>query len=123
MTNREFLTAIASNTTLPADVVEHAQAAIAKMDATLASRKNRPSKTAVENAPLKEQILTEILGATPMGASEVAEAAGISTQKASAMLRQLVAEGKATVGESKVPKKGTIKVYALASDETEADAE
>lgn len=123
MTNREFLTAIASNETLPTDVREHAQAAIAKLDNALASRKNKPSKTAAENAPIKEQILTDILGATPMGASEVAEAAGISTQKASALLRQLVAEGKATVSESKVPKKGTIKVYAIASGETAVDAE
>ena len=114
MTNREFLTAIATNETLPTDIVEHATAALAKMDATNEARKNKPSKKSEENAPILAQIATEILTAEAQTASAIAEAAGISVQKASALLRQLVADGKATVTEVKVPKKGVQKAYSIA---------
>ena len=114
MTNREFLTAIASNTAMPAELVEYATERLAKMDATNAARKNKPSKAAIENAPLLEQIVNEILGTEAVTASQVAEALGVSTQKASSLLRALVADGRAVVGEAKVAGKGTQKIYTLA---------
>jgi predicted Rossmann fold nucleotide-binding protein DprA/Smf involved in DNA uptake len=113
MTNREFLIAITT-----ADVADelkaYAEERLAKMDATNEARKNKPSKKAVENAPIMEQIYNEILGDEAMPASAVAEAAGISPQKASALLRALVAEGKATAADAKLTKKGTVKVYTKA---------
>ena len=57
MTNREFLNAVATNDTLPEDVRAYANASIEKLDAALAARKNKPSKKAVENAPIIEQIV------------------------------------------------------------------
>lgn len=117
MTNREFLTAVAAIENVPADVKEHAEAAIAKMDATNEARKNKPSKKATENAPIMEQIVNEILTSEAQTASAIAEAAGISVQKASALLRQIVADGKATVTEVKIPKKGTQKAYAAVDAE------
>ena len=114
MTNREFLTAIANLETAPQELRDEATARIEKMDAANEARKNKPSKKAEENAPIMNQIATEILTAEAKTASAVAEEAGISVQKASALLRALVAEGKATVAEQKMPKKGTVKVYALA---------
>ena len=114
MTNREFLSAIASSTNLDAALVEHATDALAKLDAANAARKSKPSKKATENAPLLEQIVADIL--TPDGevtAAMVAEALGVSAQKASSLLRQLVAEGRATQSETKVPKKGKVKTYTL----------
>jgi ribosomal protein S25 len=114
MTNREFLTAIASNTTIPAELVEYATDRLAKMDATNEARKNKPSKTAIENAPLMEQIATEILGTEAVTASAVAETLGVSTQKASALLRALVADGRAVATEVKVAGKGAQKAYTLA---------
>ena len=117
MTNREFLNAIATNETLPTDIVEHATAALAKMDATNEARKNKPSKKSEENAPILAQIATEILTAEAQTASAIAEAAGISVQKASALLRQLVADGRATVTEVKVPKKGVQKAYSAVTAE------
>ena len=90
MTNREFLTAIASNTTIPAELVEYATERLAKMDATNEARKNKPSKKATENAPIMGQIYAEVLGTEAMTASAVAEAAGISVQKASALDRKRV---------------------------------
>ena len=75
-----------------------------------AKRKNSPSKKSVENEPIKAQIKS-ILTDTPHTASEIAETVGISTQKASALLRQI--DG-LTVTEVKVKGKGKVKGYALA---------
>ena len=112
MTNREFLTAVSACENCSDEVREYAKAAIAKMDATNEARKNKPSKKATENAPILEQIATEILTSEALTAATIAEAAGISVQKASALLRQLVADGKATVTEVKIPKKGIQKAYS-----------
>ena len=117
MTNREFLTAIAPNSTLPAEIVEHASNEIAKLDAANEKRKNKPSKTAIENEPIIKS-LTEALTSDPQTASDLAVAVGISTQKASSLLRQIVAAGVAVATDIKVPKKGTCKGYSLAPVET-----
>ena len=114
MTNREFLTAVANLETAPQELRDEAAARIAKMDATNEARKNKPSKKATENAPIMEQIVNEILTSEAQTAAAIAEAAGISVQKASALLRQIVADGKATVTEVKIPKKGTQKAYTIA---------
>ena len=114
MTNREFLTTIANMENVAEDIKTYAEEKLAKLDATNEARKNKPSKKSVENAPILEQIANEILTTEAQTAATVAEAAGITVQKASALLRQLVADGKATVADAKMPKKGTVKVYALA---------
>lgn len=120
MTNREFLTAIANMENIPAELKAEATARIEKLDATNEARKNKPSKKATENAPILEQIYGEILTNEAQTASAVAEAAGISVQKANALLRQLVADGKAAVEDVKVPKKGTVKAYTKVTAEVEA---
>ena len=112
MTNREFLTAVVAIENVPADIKEHAEAAIAKMDATNEARKNKPSKKSEENAPIMDQIVNEILTSEAQTAATIAEAAGISVQKASALLRQLVDAKRATVTEVKVPKRGVQKAYS-----------
>jgi DNA-binding transcriptional regulator GbsR (MarR family) len=53
----------------------------------------------------------EVLTNEPMTASEVAEKVGVSTQKASALLRQI---GGLEVTELKVKGKGKVKGYAIA---------
>lgn len=112
MTNREFLTAVSALDN--ADLAAFATAALAKMDAANEKRKNTPSKTQIENAPLLDQIVNEILGVEPKTASEVAEVLGVKVQKASALLRALVADGRAVATDGKIPKKGTVKLYTLA---------
>jgi predicted Rossmann fold nucleotide-binding protein DprA/Smf involved in DNA uptake len=112
MTNREFYTNIA-NGTITEDVIAHAAAQLVKMDEANEKRKNKPSKKATENAPILESI-TNALTTEPAVAADIAAAVGISTQKASALLRQLVANGTAAQSEVKVPKKGTVKAYSLA---------
>ena len=113
MTNREFFTAIANIETLPAELVEFATNAIAKMDTANEARKNKPSKTAIANAPVIEA-LTNALTSDPQTAADLAAAVGVSTQKASSLLRQIVASGVAVSTDIKVPNKGTCKGYSLA---------
>lgn len=114
MTNREFYTAVMAIENAPADIVEFAEAAIVKMDETNAKRKekaaDKPSKKAEENAPLVNEALT-VLGTETKTASDVAEAMSVNVQKASYLLRTLVAEGRATVEDIKVPKRGLVKAY------------
>ena len=116
MTNREFLTNIANGTLTNAEM-EHAVAALAKIDAANEARKNKPSKKAVENAPILESIVA-VLGTEPKITADIAAEVGITPQKASALCRQLVAAGKAVQSDVKVPKKGALKAYAI----VEADA-
>ena len=113
MTNREFLTAVANLETAPQELRDEATARIAKMDATNEARKNKPSKTAIENAPIIEA-LTNALTSDPQTAGDLASVVGISTQKASSLLRQIVASGVAVSTDIKVPKRGTCKGYSLA---------
>ena len=113
MTTREFLNAVIS-ANISDELTEKAQALIAQADARNAKRASTPSKTAVANAPIKTAILTlytdEVKSLT---ATEVGEHLGITTQKASALLRQLVESGTLTSEEIKVPKKGKVKSYSL----------
>lgn len=119
MTNREFLTAVSTNA-ITEEVIAHAVAQIEKLDAANEARKNKPSKKATENAPILEAI-TNALTTEPAVAADIAAAVGISTQKASALLRQLIAAGVAVQSEVKVPKKGVVKAYALATAEDVAE--
>lgn len=109
MTRREMFEAIV-NGNVTEEVVAMAQSELVKMDERNEKRKNSPSKTAIANEPIKAQIV-EVLTHEPLTASDVANAVGISTQKASALLRQI--EG-LTVTEVKVKGKGKVKGYALA---------
>ena len=109
MTNREFFEAII-NGTITEEVITHAHESIAKLDARNAKRAATPSKKAIENAPIIEAIkgtLTE----EPITASEIAEKVGIKVQKASALCRQIVESGFASVTDVKVKGKGTVKGY------------
>ena len=108
MTKREFFEAVMALENVDAELVLFAEQEIEKMNERNAKRKNTPSKTAIANEPIKAHI-TEVLTDTPQSASEIAEKVGISTQKCSALLRQI--EG-LTVTEIKVKGKGKVKGYA-----------
>ena len=69
MTNREMLTAIV-NGEVTEEVVAKATEEIAKLDARNAARKDKPSKKALENAPIIESI-KNLLTDEPMRASEI----------------------------------------------------
>ena len=117
MTKREFLQAVIATETVAVNVKEFAQNEINKLDARNASRSSKPTKAQIENEPITRNI-TELL--TEVGekyvASAIAEKVEISTQKASALCRQLVDEGKLQVEEVKVPKKGKQKAYSVITE-------
>lgn len=109
MTNREMFEAIV-NGNITDEVIEKVNEEIAKLDARNAKRREAVSKKALENAPIVEAI-KGVLSDTPQTASEIAEKVEISTQKASALLKQI--DG-LTISDVKVKGKGTRKAYALA---------
>ena len=121
MTNREFFTAIASNSALPAELVEFAKEAIVKLDKRNASRSSKPSKTAIANEPIKASIAEYVTAHANAIASDIAEACEISTQKASALCGQMVRDNILTACMVKVPKKGKVRAYSLAVADNGAD--
>ena len=121
MTNREFLTNVA-NGTINDEIKAHAAEALIKLDEANAKRKekknDKPSKAAVENAPLVDAAV-EFLGTETKIASEIAGALGVSIPKANAVMKQALAEGKVTVEKIKVPKKGEVNGYTAVVVEAE----
>ena len=125
MTNREFYNSItAENATITPEMVEHATAQIAKLDATAEKRKGKVSAKDQakrdENAALAKHIAETILGSEAKTATDVAEALTAETgeevkvQKASYLCRLAVELGLANATEVKIPKKGTQKAYTIA---------
>lgn len=108
MTYREFLNTIIS-ANISDEITDFAKNEQDKLDARNEKRRNTLSKEQKENEALKAKMV-ESIGSTTT-ASEVATRFGISTQKASALLRQLVESGALVAGEVKVKGKGTVKTY------------
>lgn len=112
MTNREFLNNIVAGK-ITNDEIEKATTLLKAMDAKNEARKAKPSKTAIANEPIKQAIVNALEGKGVQTAAEVGATLDITTQKASALLRQLTEDGILTVSEVKVPKKGKVKGYAI----------
>ena len=112
MTNREFLNAVITSA-ISDEMTEKATALLKAMDAKNEARKAKPSKTAIANEPIKQAIVNALEGKGVQTAAEVGATLNITTQKASALLRQLTEDGILTVSEVKVPKKGKVKGYAV----------
>ena len=123
MTKREFYTNIANGTITEAEK-EMALAEIAKMDATNEARKNKTSPKEAEkqeaDAKVRESIFALITN-DPQTAADLGAQVGVSTPKATAELRKLVAEGRVVSADIKVPKKGTCKGYSLVPVESDAE--
>ena len=122
MTNREFYTAIIGNPNVADDLKTYAQGEIDKLDARNDKRKNTQTKAQKENEGIMTSILEHLASGSAV-ASEIGSALGISTQKASALCKLLVNDGKLTVADIKVKNKGTIKQYTLAEPAAEEPAE
>ena len=128
MTNREFYTAItAENATITPEMIEHATAALAKLDATAEKRKGKVSAKDQakrdENAATATHIAQDILSTEPKTATDIAAILSAETgdevkvQKASYLCRLAVDMGLATVTEVKIPKRGTMKAYAVVAND------
>ena len=118
MTKREFLNEVIAviDGTSEVDVLElkeFAKAEIVKLDERNASRSSKPTKAQIENEPIKEKILEVLSTGERMVASAIAERLEISTQKASALCRQLVESKQLKVEDVKIPKKGKQKAYSI----------
>lgn len=111
MTNREFLAAVI-NGTISANEIDFAKAEIAKLDVRNDKRRNTQTKEQKANEAVKADIVAAL--SKPMVASEIATTLGISTQKVSALCKQLVDEGKLVVSDLKVKGKGSVKQYRIA---------
>ena len=120
MTNREFYTTIVE-TIANEELVEHAKAQLAKLDATAEKRKGKVSakdqakrdENATMAAHIAETILTsEAKTATDVAAVLTAEAGEeVKVQKASYLCRLAVKMELANETEVKIPKKGAQKAY------------
>jgi hypothetical protein len=110
ITLRQLFTAVVEGNITPA-MQEKAKAEIAKLDATNAKRAEKAAEKAKENLPLKNAIFEFLVANGTKTTAEVAVGVGESTPKASAMLRQMVEEGRLTASDVSVPKKGKQKAY------------
>ena len=124
-TEREFLTAIVKGD-FGTEFTDFAKARIAALDKKNAQRKVSKSALAhkAENDGFKSAILAALADGTTKKASDLATALNVSTQKISALAKQLADSGAITVSDVKVKGKGTVKGYTLvtAEDEDEGDS-
>lgn len=118
MTNREFYKVVI-NAVENEEIKAFAQAEIDKLDKKNEKRKNTQTKTQKENEGIKNSIVALIEEQGSMVASVIASNLGISTQKASALCKQLVEEKELVVTDIKVKNKGTLKQYAIAPTDSE----
>lgn len=128
MTKREFFNEVIAviDGTSEVNVLElkeFAKAEIVKLDERNANRSSKPTKTQIENEPIKEKILEVLSTGERMVASAIAEKVEISTQKASALCRQLVESKKLKVEDVNIPKKGKLKAYMVNTAADEEDTE
>jgi predicted HTH transcriptional regulator len=100
MTKRDVLTKVVELV----DVFTEEEREVAqKMITQLDKKSSKPTKAQIENIGIKNEMLAVIADGHARTARTVAEEVGISTAKASALLRQLVDDGKA----EKIPGENT----------------
>ena len=123
MTNREFLNSVINNN-IDTAVIDFAENQLAKLDERNKKRSSTMNARQKENESIKTEIVDFIKeNGQSVVASEIGEQFGFSTQKASALLRQLAESGTLAVDIIKIPKKGKVKAYSLADNEVTADTE
>lgn len=120
MTNREFYKVVIE-AKISDELTAHAEKEIGKLDARNEKRSTTMNKTQKENVEIKKSILAVLSTNKVKTANEVGVECGISTNKASALLRQLVMDKFAIDTEVKIPKKGKVKGYALATASVDED--
>ena len=114
MKEREYLNAILAIEGISETITNETNARLAKLDEKNEKRKNTQTKAQKENEGVKTAILANLAdGNGKAVASALGTALGISTQKASALCKLLVDEGKLTVAEIKVKGGGKVKEYTL----------
>lgn len=118
MTNREFLNGVV-NANVNDELTAFAKAELAKLDARNAARKAKPTKTQVANEGLKARLMEVAEVGVTYTAAALAEKLGdgVTTQKVTALAKQLVEAGLMTVMDFKVGGKGrTVKGYTVPAE-------
>ena len=98
--------------------VEYAKAELAKLDEANAARRAKTAEKRAEDKPLLEAV-QGVLTSTPITATDIGMAIGVSTQKATYLAKALVEEGIADSKEVKVKGKRAVKGYFLVTESTE----
>lgn len=128
MTNREFYTTIVE-TVANEELVEHAKAQLAKLDATAEKRKGKVSKADQEKRDANEAmalyVVENFISAEAKTASDIAELINAdatlsaqldkpaTSQKATALMKIAMAKELVSQIDVKIPKKGSVKAYTL----------
>lgn len=113
-TAREFYNAIINGTDITTDMVDFAKSAIEKMDTKNANRRTTLSKAQIANEDIKADILTYMGENGNQSAKSLADYFKVSTQKISALMKQLVDNGNVTVTKDKFAGSSTkVNVYSL----------
>ena len=115
MTQKEFYQAVIGVEGINEELITYATEAIAKLDAKNAKKRDTASKAQLANIELGKAVVEFMAENGPAFASDIAgNVDGItSTQKATAVLKLLVADGTVTVEDVKVKGKGSVKQYTL----------
>ena len=121
-TEREFLNAVI-NANVSDAITEFAKGRIAALDKKNEQRK--VSKSALAHKAENEDFKNAILAADGKVwvAATLADKLGVSTQKISALAKQLVDSKQIVASEVKIPNKGKVKGYALPTTESEGEGE
>lgn len=112
MTKREFLEQVITETQ-NIELRAFAMKEIEKLNERNAKRSSTETKTQIENKEHKVKILDFLKGKDFTSASAIGLGCEISTNKASALCRQLVEDNQLIVTEIKSEKKGKVKGYKL----------
>ena len=111
-TQRDFLEAIVEQVEIE-EIVDFAKNEIQKLDKRNAKRRSSQTAKQKENEAIKEKILESLSAKEITLASDIAKEQEISTQKASALLRQLVIGELVAQEDVKVKSRGVLKGYKL----------
>jgi predicted O-methyltransferase YrrM len=120
MTQREFFTKVIE-ANINEELTAKAQELVAGLDKRNAQKSATQTKTQKENEVLKAEMLNKLEKGKGYLAAEIGVVMGFSTSKASALAKQLVDEGKATVADVKVKGKGMQKSYTILVEPIEVD--
>lgn len=125
ITERMLLTAIVNGETITPEMQEKAQAMLASLEKKNAKRKESGTKTQKENTEIKANIITAIQNneietidgyitakTTTKYMQSATDNPDFTTQKASALLKQLVESGELEIAEVKT-KSGKVKGYKI----------
>lgn len=121
MTQREFFATITEGTVITAEQAQFATAAVEKLDAANAKKRERNAEKAKENLPLIEAIAA-VLTDEPATAANIAKEINVSTAKAVRLLQVMNAEGKVGITEIKV-KGRKVNGYTIAEQEKRGKAQ